>query len=74
MEDLINSVFDDEPSTLGLTFMDIAGGCWLLSDSIHEMCEMLRTTRLKVRLSCEAFTSEAWKRFYIVKYPPAVCK
>ena len=61
-------------ASLSRSYVDVAGGCWLQSASIHEMCEMLRTTRLKIRLSREAFTSEAWKRFSLVKYPPAVCK
>lgn len=75
-EDLVNSVFDDDysPARWARTFVPLAGGTWLLSGLVHDMCEMLRITRTKIRLSREAWGSNlnAWKRFSPVKYPPAV--
>lgn len=75
-EDLVNSVFEDDisPALWSRSFVPLAGGCWLLSDSVHEMCEILRFSRKEMRLSREAWGSrpDAWKRFAPVKYPPMV--
>lgn len=75
-EDLVNSVFDYDisPARWSRSWFPVLCGCWVLSDSVHEMCEILRTSRKKGKLSREAWGSrpDAWKRFSPVKYPPMV--
>lgn len=54
-----------------LSSLPITGEYWVLSDRVHDWCEMLRTTYLKMRLSREA-CPDFLTRCATVKYPLAV--
>lgn len=53
---------------LHVSVRSCVGGVWLSAGSVHEFCNMLRATFLKIRLS-----SDCVQRFASVSCPPVPC-